>query len=72
MKELKRRRQHCWRCTSIDSRPGSNSVFLANDTLTFDQMIEKAKAIFPEIVARFTFEIVTLPPFPHPFAGDLI
>ncbi len=42
---------------SVDSRPGSNSVFLAEGAFDFGQMLELARATFPSIMQRFTFSI---------------
>ncbi len=42
---------------SVDSRGGSNSVFMADQILPYDQMIEAAKAKFPAIWSRFKFEV---------------
>lgn len=41
-----------------DSRPGSNSVFLAEGTHDFAKMIEIAKRHFPTVFLRFKFKIV--------------
>lgn len=43
---------------TVDSRPGSNSAFLADETLTFEQLLERAKEAFPQVFARFTFNVV--------------
>ena len=44
---------------SIDTRPGSNSSFLAEAAdLTFDQMMQLANRHFPKVVGRFKFPIV--------------
>lgn len=44
---------------SVDKRGACNSVFLFRpNTLTFDQAIEHAQAIFPEVWSRFTFPVV--------------
>jgi len=42
---------------SVDHRGGSNSNFFIADDLTFDQMLERAKAAFPEVFARFKFDV---------------
>lgn len=42
---------------SEDSRPGSNSVFLFQELLTFDEALARARATFQTIFARFTFEV---------------
>jgi hypothetical protein len=46
-----------WTCIAwvnrlYDSRPGSNSAFFFDATLTFDQCIEVAREHFPRIIAR--------------------
>lgn len=43
---------------SVDTRPGSNSAFLADGDFNFDAMVEKAKASFPQVWERFPFEVV--------------
>jgi hypothetical protein len=40
-----------------DERITSNSNFFADEILTFDQIVEAAKAQFPTIWARFTFPV---------------
>lgn len=42
---------------SVDTRPGSNSVFLADGTHTFDQMVAIAKEHFPTVWQRFKFDV---------------
>jgi hypothetical protein len=42
---------------SVDKRGKSNSVFLAIGEFEFDQMVAMAKQFFPEVIARFPFEI---------------
>ena len=42
---------------SIDQRPGSNSIFFAEGTRSFDQMIQISKTSFPKIMERFDFQI---------------
>ncbi len=42
---------------SVDSRHGSNSVFLFRGTLSADEILSAARKAFPAIFARFTFEI---------------
>jgi hypothetical protein len=42
---------------SVDHRGNSNSVFIENGTWTFDEMVAKAKEVFPTIWARFKFEV---------------
>ena len=42
---------------SVDSRPGSNSVFVLPGHLTFDQAVHEAKMVFPGIWNRFSFNV---------------
>lgn len=42
---------------SGDSRPGSNSNFIENGTLSFAEMLALAKAEFPSIFHRFDFDV---------------
>ena len=42
---------------SVDSRPGSNSAFIALGTLTFSHIVERSKKFFPDIWSRFKFEV---------------
>lgn len=42
---------------SVDVRPGSNSVFVFEELLTFDAAVEKARRCFPWVWARFSFEV---------------
>ncbi len=42
---------------SIDSRPGSNSVFLAGEYLSFDEMVALAKSRFPDVWKRYSFDV---------------
>lgn len=37
---------------SVDERPGSNSVFIADGDYTFEEMLSHAKTYFPEIMDR--------------------
>lgn len=46
---------------SVDKRGASNSCYLVDQTLTFAEMVEAAKATFPEVWARYRFEIVEAP-----------
>lgn len=46
---------------SVDSRPGSNSSFLAEGNFTFEEMLGIAREYFPRVMSRFTFEIVEAP-----------
>jgi hypothetical protein len=43
---------------SIDSRPGSNSNFLAEGIFSFDEMVKLAQEKFPSVWNRFKFPIV--------------
>lgn len=43
--------------SSVDTRPGCSSTYLAEGIFTFDQMVEKAKAKFGERWNRMRFEI---------------
>ena len=51
---------------SIDSRTGSNSVFLAEGIHGFYHMIEFSKKHFPKIFNRFKFPIIEF----HPPSDD--
>lgn len=43
---------------SVDTRGKCNSVFLFQpNTLTFEQAVEHARVIFPEVYSRFQFQI---------------
>ena len=42
---------------TVDSRPGSVSVFLVKGLLTFETALDSAKQAFPTIFERFNFEI---------------
>lgn len=42
---------------SIDTRPGSHSTFISRGTLTFEGAVVRAKAAFPSVWKRFTFEV---------------
>jgi hypothetical protein len=42
---------------SVDHRPGSNSVFIFRGELTFDDAVARAKEKFPDVWARFRFEV---------------
>lgn len=46
---------------TIDKRGASNSCYLVNRTLTFAEMIEAAKATFPEIWGRYRFQVIEAP-----------
>jgi hypothetical protein len=43
---------------SVDPRGKCNSGFYALGTLTFEEMVERAKANFPEVWARFHFPVI--------------
>lgn len=43
---------------SVDRRGGSSSTFLCEGTYAFDEMVEKARAAFPAIWARYRFPVV--------------
>ena len=43
---------------SVDGRGACNSAFLAEGTLTFAQIVRHARLRWPEVWARFPFEIV--------------
>lgn len=47
---------------SVDSRPGSNSVFLADVDCDFAELLRVAYENFPDIVARFRFPITEAKP----------
>jgi hypothetical protein len=40
-----------------DGRGNSNSAFIEGGENTFDEMVAKAKEVFPQIWERFTFEV---------------
>lgn len=42
---------------SVDRRSGSNSAFILRGTHSFDETLRLARDAFPEIFARFAFEI---------------
>lgn len=42
---------------SIDGRPGSNSAFLADATLGFEEMTVVARAAYPRVWARYAFAV---------------
>jgi hypothetical protein len=43
---------------TVDTRPGSNSTFLCDQRLSFDEMLADAQEHWPTIFARLPFEIV--------------
>ena len=45
---------------SVDKRPGSNSVFVfpGRPDRTFEEIVGAARALFPRVWERFTFEVV--------------
>lgn len=44
-----------------DSRPNSNSTFVVEGILAFDEVVAVAREHFPQLFARFTFEIAPAP-----------
>lgn len=40
-----------------DSRPGSNSVFFFDEILNFDQAVEAAKKMWPDVTDKIKFKI---------------
>jgi hypothetical protein len=42
---------------SVDKRGACNSSFVVRGTLSFDEAVTRAKAAFPNVWARFTFEV---------------
>lgn len=42
---------------SVDSRPGSFSLFIIHDFLEWEKAVAAARAAFPEIWRRYTFEV---------------
>jgi hypothetical protein len=42
---------------SVDSRFGANSAFIEKDYWDFDAMVVRAKAAYPKVWTRFTFEV---------------
>lgn len=42
---------------SVDQRPGSNSVFIFDGTLTFTEAARMAHERFPDVWERFTFDV---------------
>lgn len=43
---------------SVNTRPGSNSIFLIPGELSFDQTVVMARTTFPMVWERFKFEVV--------------
>lgn len=43
---------------SGDQRPASNSAFIARGDLTFEQVVRAARHQWPQVWARFTFDVV--------------
>ena len=39
---------------SVDERPGSNSAFVTEQTLSFDAMLALAQSFFPQVFARLS------------------
>lgn len=46
---------------SVDKRPGSHSAFVLRGEKPFETALAEAREWFPEIFARFTFEVVLAP-----------
>lgn len=44
--------------SSFDTRPGSNSAFIIRGVVDFDKAVEVAKEHYPQVWARFRFEVV--------------
>jgi hypothetical protein len=42
---------------TVDHRPGSHSTFIAEGTFTYDEMVTAAKTQWPEVWARYKFEV---------------
>lgn len=42
---------------SVDTRGGCNSAFLQRGTWTFEEMVAQARILYPQIWARFKFEV---------------
>lgn len=42
---------------SIDKRPGSHSTFMATGHHSYEDMIDAAKKLFPDVWARFKFQV---------------
>lgn len=42
---------------SVDTRPGCSSTFLFDTELTFDEALREAQERWPDIFARFDFEV---------------
>lgn len=43
---------------SVDSRPGSNSIFFFNSRLSFDEAVAEAKKRWPQVMGRISFELI--------------
>ncbi len=54
---------------SVDSRPGSNSMFIVPGIKGFEETIEVAKANFPQVFERFPFELVQINPIPRDYGA---
>ena len=48
--------------STVDKRPGSCSCFFADSHLSFEDMVADAKEHWPQIFARFPFEVVEVEP----------
>jgi hypothetical protein len=53
-----------WDCT-VDTRGGSVSTFVVRGTHGFDEIVALARAAFPQVWARFAFEVVEHPEPPR-------
>lgn len=47
-----------WWDNSVDTRPGSSATFLADRRCGPIELLEEARAAFPQIFARFKYEII--------------
>jgi hypothetical protein len=47
-----------WWDNSVDTRPGSNCAFLVDRRCTPAELLAEARAAFPQIFARFKYEVV--------------
>lgn len=53
-----------WWDNSVDSRSGSSSTFLLDRRATAEEVLAEAKKAFPQIFARFKYELVMPEPTP--------
>lgn len=49
---------------TVDGRPGSNSAFMVEGTVSFEEAVAHSRAAFPSIWSRFTFEVRQWSPLP--------